>query len=155
MIACYSPYTVRFLREKFLSRADTTYHGPKRFFITRRNVGRNVGNSVELEQFFAGIGWGVVDLRDLTFAQEIQLFAQAEAVCGMMGSGTTNVVFSQPGCAVISLMHDYWTDGVLDWIVQVVGIAKYSVHVYPSDACRRWRVDLDVLKRQLQSVGLL
>lgn len=155
MIACYSPYAVRFLRENFLPKADTSYHGPKRFFITRRNVARNTGNVAELESFFADIGWGVIDLCDLTFAQEIQLFAEAEAVCGVFGSGLSNVIFSRPDCAVVAMGHDYWTDGVLDWIVQVVGIQKYSFHVYPTDACRRWQVDLDVMKQQLQSVGLL
>ena len=153
MIVCYSPYAVRFLRESFLPKADRSYHGPKRFFITRRNITRNTGNNGELEQFFYQLGWGVIDLCDLTFAQEIQLFAEAEAICGIWGSGLTNTAFCRPDCAVVSMGHDYWTDGVLDWIIQVVGVKKYSVHIYLTDACRQWRVDLAVLKQQLQSVG--
>jgi len=155
MIACYSPYAVRFLRETFLPHADVSYHGPKRFFISRRNVARNTGNVTELEQFFTGLGWGVIDLCELTFAQEIRLFAEAEAICGIGGSGLTNTVFSRPNCAVLYIGHDYWTDGVLDWIVQVVGITKYSVHIYPTDACRQFIVDLEVMKQQIQSVGML
>jgi len=155
MIACYSPYAVRFLRETFLPHADVSYHGPKRFFISRRNVARNTGNVAELEHFFSRLGWGVIDLCELTFAQEIQLFAEAEAICGLWGSGLTNIIFCRPECAVVTMGHDYWTDGVLEWILQVVDITKYSVHLYPTDACRHWCVDLDVMKQQLKSVGLL
>ena len=155
MVVCYSPYAVRFLREKFLPQADVNYHGPKKFFITRRNAARNAGNNAELEEFFLQLGWGVVDLCELTFAQEIKLFSEAEAVCGVGGSGLTNVIFSKPNCAVMLVGHDYWTDGTLDWIVQTVGIEKYGVQICPADACRRWRADLGELKRQLQAVGAL
>jgi capsular polysaccharide biosynthesis protein len=154
MIVCHSPHAVQFLRDNFLPLADPHYQGPKRFYITRRNVSRNTGNNAELEAFFQGLGWGVVDLCTLTFAQEIRLFAEAEAVCGVFGSGLTNVIFSRPECAVISMAHDFWVDGVLDWIVQVVGIQKYSARAYPSDACRRWRVDLAGVQEQLDSLGL-
>jgi hypothetical protein len=155
MIACHSPYAVRFLRDSFLPKAAADYSGHRRFFIKRVDNARNVGNSAELERFFAGLGWGIVDLNQLTFAQEIRLFAGAEAICGMMGSGLTNTLFCRPDCAVVALAHDYWTDGVLDWIVQATGIKRYNVNVYATDKCRRFQVSLEVLKQQLESSGLL
>lgn len=154
MIACYSPYAVKFLRSNFLDKADRSYHGPKRFFISRADRPRNIANTIEIEDFFRSIGWAVIDVAELSFAQEIQLFSQAEAICSMLGSGLINTVFCRPECAVVAIAHDYWTDGVLDWILQVVGITKYSVHVYPADDCRRFEVDKAVLKRQLKSLNL-
>jgi len=153
MIAAYSPYAVKFLRDTFLPKADPAYQGPKRFFITRRNNARNLENNAELEQFFASIGWGVIDLCDLTFAQEIRLFSEAEAFCGVFGSGLTNALFCRPECAVIAVMHDYWTDSVTEWILKVVGTKRYSLKAYPADACRHCRVDIEGVRQQLKSVG--
>ena len=96
-----------------------------------------------------------MDLSQLTFAQEIRLFAEAEAVCGIFGSGLTNTLFCRPNCVVVALAHDYWTDGCLDWIVQATGIERYNVNVYATDKCRRFHVSLEVLKQQLESSGLL
>lgn len=155
MIVCHSPYAVRFLRDSFLPKAAADYSGHRRFFIKRADDPKKVGNSAELERFFAGLGWGIMDLNQLTFAQEIRLFAEAEAVCGIFGSGLTNTLFCRPSCVVVALAHDYWTDGVLDWILQTVGVDKYSVHVYPTDKCRRFQVDMNILQRQLESLGLL
>jgi hypothetical protein len=155
MIVCHSPYAVRFLRDFFLKKADPDYHGPRRFYISRANAPRNVENNMELERFFLELGWGVMDLSQLTFAQEIRLFAEAEAVCGIFGSGLTNTLFCRPDCAVVMMAHDYWTDGVLDWIIQAVGIKKYSCQVYPANECRRFGVNLEMLKQQLDAVGFL
>lgn len=155
MIACYSPYAVKFLRDNFLDKADQSYKGPKRFFISRANRPRTIANTVEVEDFFRSIGWAVIDVAELSFAQEIQLFSQAEAICSMLGSGLVNTVFCRSGCAIVAMAHDYWTDGVLDWILQTVGITRYNVHVYPTDDCRRFEIDLAVLKQQLKSLDLL
>jgi hypothetical protein len=153
MIACYNPYAVRFLREKMLDQRDRSYSGPKRFFI-RRSKARDIGNGSEVERFFEQLGWAIIDPSQLTFVQEMQLFYEAEAVCGLGGSALNNTIFSRPECAVVMIGHDYWMDGVLDWIIQTVGIKKYNCHVYPSNGCRQFDVDIGTLERQLQSVGL-
>jgi hypothetical protein len=154
MVVCYSPYAVRFLRESFLPKADPVYQPPKRFFVRRTGLARNMENEAAVESFFADRGWALINCSELTFAQEIRLFAEAEAVAGMGGSALNNTVFSNSNCAVLAMGHDYWTDGSLDWIVQSVGISKYNVHIYPSNRCRRFSVDLKVLQKQLDSLGL-
>jgi capsular polysaccharide biosynthesis protein len=154
MIACYSPYAVRFLRESFLAKADPAWQPPKRFFVRRTGLARNMANEAEVERFFADRGWALINPSELTFAREIRLFAEAEAVAGLGGSAMNNTVFSNSNCSVLAMAHDYWTDGVLDWIVQTVGINNYSMHVYPSNRCRRFAVDLNILQQQLDSLGL-
>jgi hypothetical protein len=154
MVACYNPYAMRFLRTAFLEKRDRSYSGPKRFFI-RRNKQRDIGNSDEVERFFERLGWAIIDPSQLTFAQEIQLFYEAEAVCGMGGSALNNTIFSRPECAVVMMGHDYWVDGVLDWIIQAAEIKKYNWHIYPSNDCRQFEVDLGILEQQLKSFGLL
>lgn len=154
MIVCYNPYAVCFLRERLLDKRDRGYSGPKRFYI-RRSMPRDVGNGGEVERFFERLGWPIIDPSQLTFVQEMQLFYEAEAVCGLGGSALNNTIFSRPECAVVVMGHDYWVDGSLDWIIQSVGIKKYSCHIYPSNGCRQFEVDIGTLERQLQSAGLL
>jgi hypothetical protein len=154
MVACHSPYGVRFLRDSFLAKADPAFQPPKRFFLRRSGLSRNMDNEAEVERFFVDRGWALINPSELTFAQEIRLFAEAEAISGMQGSALSNLVFSNPRCAVLAMAHDYWTDGVLDWILQSVGINKFSWHIYASNGCRRFSVDLKVLQKQFDSLGL-
>jgi Glycosyltransferase 61 len=154
MIACYNPYAVRFLREKLLEKRDRSYRGPKRLYL-RRSKARDLGNGAEVERFVEQLGWTIIDPSQLTFGQELQLFYEAEAVCGLGGSAFTNTLFSRPECVVVVMGHDYWVDGALDWIVQTVGIKNYNEHVYPSNGCRQSDVDIGTLERQLRSAGLL
>jgi len=61
-----------------------------------------------LNEFFQKLGWVVIDTETLTFAQEIELFANAEAFAGVLGSGFTNAIWSRPGCKVITFVADNW-----------------------------------------------
>ena len=87
MIDCYNPFGVNFLREKFLPKMDKNYSGPKKFVIHRSNKSRGIVNEAEVYDFFRKLGWEIVDTEKLTFAQEIKLFNDAEAVTGVFGSG--------------------------------------------------------------------
>ncbi|MBN2505965.1 MAG: glycosyltransferase family 61 protein [Verrucomicrobia bacterium] len=151
-LLCYNPYAVHFLRRVFLPKADPAYNSPRRFFIKRVGRARPLQNADEVERFFQGLGWAVIDTETLTFAREIQLFASAEAVCGLAGSGLTNTVFCPPGCRVINLAPDFLLDGWLDWIVQVVG-ADYTFQVLPTGYVQEIRLPIPWLQAALRQAG--
>jgi len=153
MIANYNPYAVNWLRSAFLPHADKSYEGPKRFIIQRKGKSRGIKNEPEVNAFFRKLGWGIVDTEQLTFAQEIQLFAQAEAVSGIFGSGFTNVLWSQPGCKVITLVADTWVDGGIEAIC-IANKLDYYWQIFPSDHEMRATVDLGEVKKLLQKAGL-
>ena len=85
MISTYSPYGVNWLRAASLPLADKSYCGPKRFIIQRKGKARGIKNEVEVNEFFQKLGWAIIDTETLTFAQEIELFANAEAFAGVLG----------------------------------------------------------------------
>lgn len=153
MIACYNPYGVAFLRSAFLPKADPEYHGPKRFVIQRKGKSRGIKNEQEVHDFFRGLGWEILDTEKLTFAQEIKLFAEAEAFAGMLGSGFTNGIWSRPGCKVITFVADNWLDGWVEWICDVNAL-EYRYQVFPSDYAFMTSVDLGEVRKLLRSVGL-
>jgi len=153
MIDCYNPFGVDFLREKFLPLADKNHSGPKKFLIHRANKSRGIVNEAEVYGFFRNLGWEIVDTEKLTFAQEIKLFNDAEAVGGVFGSGFTNAIWCKKGCKLLPFVADSWLDGYVEWIAEVVG-AEFHYRIFPSDYAMRARVDLKTVGEMLNSTGL-
>ena len=156
MLDCYSPYGIKFLRDTFLPKRNTLFSGPRRFFVRRAGRFRDAANVTEIESFFADRGWVPVEPEKLTFAEEIQLFAEAEAITGIMGSGLTNVIFCKPGCHVIQITpttEGLWLDGYLDWIQQVVHFnLRHIIVRSPYDL--RYSISLEQVKRGLAEAGM-
>jgi hypothetical protein len=153
MIDCHNPFGVNFLREKFLPLMDKKYSGPKKFLIHRSNKSRGIVNESEVYEFFRKIGWEIIDTEKLTFAQEIKLFNDAEAVSGVFGSGFTNAIWCQPGCQLLPFVADSWLDGYVEWIAEVVG-AKFHFRIFPSDHAMRAMVNLKTVEEMLHTAGL-
>ena len=130
MIGCYNPYIVNFLRTAFLPKRDPVYVGPRKFFFQRTSKHRPVANNEEICDFFRNRGWTVVRDKELTFAQTVKLFSEAEAVCSVLGSNMCNVLFCPPGCVVMHLSPDVFLDGFVDWIAQVANL-NYHFAVIP------------------------
>lgn len=154
MISCFNPYGVNWLRSAFLPLADKSYQGPRRFIIQRKGKTRGIQNEAEVNAFFEKIGWAIVDTETLTFAQEIELFANAEAFAGVLGSGFTNGIWSRPGCKVITFVADTWVDGWVEWICAVNQL-EYHWQIFPSDHLMMISVDLTELKKLLGKALLL
>src|SRR5208282_5255671 len=152
MIANYNPYAVNWLRSAFLPRADQSYHGPKRFIIQRKGKTRGIQNEAEVNDFFQKLGWAIIDTETLTFAQEIKLFADAEAYAGIFGSGFTNALWSSPGCKVITFVADSFVDGGIETIC-VANKLDYHWRIFPSDHEMRATVDLAGVKKLLRQAG--
>jgi hypothetical protein len=152
-IACYNPYAVGFLRSRLLPKADPDYAGPRRFYIQRRGKSRGVANEAEVVDFFRRAGWGIIDTEQLTFAQELKLFSDAEAFAGVLGSGFTNAIWCRPGCKVISFVADSWQDGWVEWICGVNQL-DYRWDVFPSN--HRMMADLEIgrITRMLADAGV-
>ena len=128
MIDCYNPYAVNYTRKALLAKGDPNYSGPRKFFLQRTSKRRAVQNIEEVADFFRNKGWAVVKDVDLTFAQTIKLFSEAEAVCSFQGSNMSNVLFCQPGCVVMHLVPDVNLDGWIDWIAETCNL-NYHVSI--------------------------
>lgn len=147
-----NPYAVEFLRSSLPPKRDPHYVGPRKFFITRTGQVQNPKNAQAIHDFFTGISWALVEPAHLTFAQQIKLFAEAEAICGTTGSGLTTAVFCQPGCQLVHLAQDFVLDGWLDWISQMVK-ANYHFLVCPTSYERTIELDLPRLKELFRRPG--
>jgi hypothetical protein len=153
MVSCYNPYGAQFLRSALMPKADKTYKGPKRFLIARRGKSRGIKNQEEVHDFFKSLGWEIIDTEKLTFAQELTLFAEAEAYAGILGSGFTNALWSSPGCKALTFVANSWADGWYEWICQAAGVEYYS-QKFPDDHAMMATVDIPAIKQMLKKAGL-
>jgi len=143
MIDCYSPYAIEFARKVLLPKADPDYSGPKKFFMQRTSKRRVLENMGEITDFFRSKGWAVIRDVDLTFAQTIKLFSEAEAVCSHQGSNMSNVLFCRPGCTVMHLVPDVNLDGWIDWIAEVCKL-NYHFSIVPCGGPDSKKVVIDI-----------
>lgn len=96
---------VEFLRRTFLPYCDTTRCGmPQKIYISRAKASRRrIVNEEELLGYLAPLGYRPVWLEDLSFVEQISLFAQAQRVIGMHGAGLTNILWCPPGSRVLEI----------------------------------------------------
>jgi capsular polysaccharide biosynthesis protein len=131
------------MRKALLAKGDKNYSGPRKFFLQRTAKRRPVENMAEICDFFRSKGWAVVKDLDLTFAETIKLFSEAEAVCSNMGSNMSNVLFCPPGCLVMHLVPDVFLDGWIDWIAEVCKL-NYHFSIVPCGGFNTTKVSIDI-----------
>lgn len=153
MISCCNPYAINWLRSALMPHTDRNYKGPRRFIIQRKGKTRGITNDSEVNDFFIKLGWVIIDTEDLTFAQEIELFKNAEAFAGVMGSGFTNGIWSSPHCKVIMFVPENRLDGWAEGICAANQMDFYW-KTFPSDHADMITVDLQEVKRLLAQAGL-
>jgi capsular polysaccharide biosynthesis protein len=80
---------------------------------------------------------------DLTFAQTVKLFSEADAVCSPVGSNMSNIIFCKPGCVVLNIVPDLWMDSFVDWIAPLVH-ADYHYEVFPTGGPTAAQIIIDL-----------
>lgn len=142
MTGCANLYGVQFLRRKFLPHAEPPPLPVEKIYIQRRGKTRGLVNEPELLAFLEARGWRPVDLETLTLAQQIGLFAQARAVCGLHGAGFTNLLWCRPGCVAVELLAENFLNGCYESLASCVAV-EHRFLIQPADDQSRIRVNLD------------
>jgi hypothetical protein len=149
MTGCYNPYAVEFLRRRLLPKSDRSYKGPRKFYILREGWKQRVTNEEEVRRFFQDKGWALVAPETLGMAAEIELFRNAEAVCGVHGSGFTNLLWASPGCRVLELCPSNLLSGAFECVAKILNL-DHSFLICEGDAWCRATVDLKALASKLE-----
>lgn len=148
MTGCANPYGVKFLREKFLPRAEAPAVPVEKIYIRRRGQARGLVNEPEVIALLERRDWQAVELESLPLARQIGLFAGARAVCGLHGAGFTNLLWCRPGTVAVELLAENFLNGCYESLASCVGV-EHRFLIQPADAHSRLRVDLDQLARLL------
>lgn len=153
MIVCYNPYAVEFLRKSFLPLSRPADNSPKKIFVQRTGRKRSAEKPEELHSFFQARGWHLCDTAQMSFTEQVSLFASADAVCGVHGAGFSNCAWCRPGTKIIELFCDRYLSGCFEWLAQAVQ-ADYHALVFPTNENICAKIDLGAVKMKLDALGL-
>ncbi|MBE9019891.1 glycosyltransferase family 61 protein [Chroococcidiopsidales cyanobacterium LEGE 13417] len=107
-----SPTACQWLRQRLLSNLsdNTSISLSPRIYISRpKSAGRNIINEADVMAILAPLGFVAYTMEELSFADEIRLFSQAEIVIAPHGAGLTNIIFALQKLIVIDLFGSFGT----------------------------------------------
>ncbi len=87
-----------------------------KLYVSRGKSRRRLGGEDLLETRLEESGFTILHSEDLSFAEQIRLFHEAEIVVGTHGAGLTNVVWCQPGCRVIEIFPSNYILDCYAWL---------------------------------------
>jgi hypothetical protein len=104
----YVDFLLRYTRNKLLNGVKSLnlkQQFAEKIFISRKDAGgkRAIPNEDEVFELFKPLGFVRYELRGLSVAEKIALFAQAKTIVSFVGSGSTNIIFCQPGTHYIEI----------------------------------------------------
>jgi capsular polysaccharide biosynthesis protein len=95
------------LLKKYFLRLDDNFITAKRVYITRKKTAtRTIINEEELINYLKRFDFEVIELEQLSIAQQAQLFNKAKIIAGPHGSAFANVAFCTKGAALLDILPD-------------------------------------------------
>ena len=100
-------WIVEWLKKKFESNNLKSINFSDKIYIDRNDSinkeKRFIINNSELREHLKKLGFQILVLSDLSFANQVEIFRNSKIVIGLHGAGFANVIFSKPGTKVIEL----------------------------------------------------
>ena len=89
----------QWLKQKMLSNIPTIESGdsvfsPKIFISRRKALGRRISNENEVLEALKPLGFTAYLLEEMSYIQQVKLFAQAKIIIAPHGAGLTNLIFA-------------------------------------------------------------
>jgi capsular polysaccharide biosynthesis protein len=109
----------------------------RRLWVSRRNASRRrVSNETDLLTVATELGFDSVLAETLTVGEQVELFAQAEAIAGPHGAGLTNAAFMAPGTKLAEAAPDLLKprQKLYYWNLAATGRQRYAYCVGPDGA---------------------
>lgn len=103
----FNPDFIKQFRLKLLNRfkPQPSISLGKRLFLGRDNAtnGRRISNATEFEKLLKDYGFTKVNMDKYSFAEQISIANNAEAIISVHGAGLTNILFLDAGSSVIEI----------------------------------------------------
>ena len=107
--------TIKFLRHTFLPQIAMGQSDRRKLYISRAKArNRQLINEAEVSRLMNESGFTTVFLEEMSFLEQVTVFANAKTIVAPHGSGLTNLVFCSPDTQVVELFSpnymrtDYW-----------------------------------------------
>lgn len=135
------------IRDKLLSSVRATKDhnlASRRLYISRSQSSRKIVNEEEILQVLKNYNFEVIHCENMSFAEQIALFSEAEVVLGPHGAGIYNQIFCRSGTTIIEIYNkDYWHHSSRI-ISSFMGHTHW--HIFGENASQDWQTWVDPLK---------
>lgn len=115
--------------------------GARRIYISRQQTRRRILNGDEVGRVLGDFGFEEIFTEEMALADQVRLFAGAEAIFGAHGAGTMNVLFAPPGSVLIEAFNPRVWDHAAHRIASLCGVRHY--HLFGENASREFDMSLD------------
>jgi hypothetical protein len=140
--------------------------GTRRLFVSRRSIdGRALDNLDGVEQILSRYKFEKAFPGDLSFEEQVKLFASAQYVVGIHGAGLTNIIFRAGGR--LSLLELFAPEGINPHYYNICGHFGFSYNAMVGEASqvnlrsgrlgksahyKNFRVDESLLEKNLREM---
>jgi capsular polysaccharide biosynthesis protein len=127
------PWTVDFLREKFLHHASSVQFSPF-VYISRGDAPnqRKLLNEKELLDKLIPLGFQSYKLSEFSVKDQISLFSNAAAVVGVHGAGMANLTFCKLGTVVFELFSENYQPKTYKGISDYLTLEYHNIITTPT-----------------------
>jgi Glycosyltransferase 61 len=129
--------------------------------LRRESSTRNLANLQEILWFLRSHGWSIIDIGELSFAEQVATFEAASAVISVLGSGLAGLMYAPRGVKVLTLAPVGWTDDFFFAMMQNRNAALADIRGVKSPVDPRpvanssFHVKVEDIGRGLRGLGLL
>ncbi len=121
-----------------------------KFYLKRgARWNRGILNEEEVCAFFEEHGWTILEPETFSVKEQIRIFSQAEAVCGLHGSALTNILWAPSGCRVLEFCADNFILGSFEWLARCLDM-PHKFLMLPGNRNKQISVGLQQLNEWLQ-----
>ena len=116
------PQELKDLRNAYLPTSnDSTSRSGYNLYIRRRESRRILNEDELLPTLIGHYGFLVVDLEEMSFADQILTFARASTIIGPHGAGLANLAFASPHSKVLEIFSPNYVNTCFWIITQILG----------------------------------
>lgn len=124
-ISRFNVANLRALREQLLIHSTESKFS-KRVFIERKSTHRNVVNQEQLVEVAVNQGFEPISIDDLSFSDQLNLFANSEAVITAGGAVMANFIFMKPNSQLIQLNTSANKDFVIPALLCAISGSEFT-----------------------------
>lgn len=134
-------------------------HFGKKIYITRANsTERPLVNELDVQKLMLKHGFGIVAMENYSLLEQLAIARNADIMVSPHGAGLSNMVFSQPGTAIVELIPDRYMTPLFKQLAidcnhryscLIGNVDSKPTHIEPT---LNWQIDLNKLASLLLKI---
>lgn len=127
----YPDFLMKYVRNKMLAgveKMNIQIDFPEKIFISRKDASnrRTIINEDEVFALFEPFGYKRFEFSKFSMAEKIAITNHAKSIINFMGSGSTNILFAQPGLRYYEIQQEF-VEASFYYLAQIFGFIHFEI----------------------------